>query len=239
MRINRTHCPGFRMSIYMLIFLFLVQSQMVAASEEALNAVPLPEFIKTETVAINIIQNGHQLSIANLQTNSSIENVLEFYRKQWNEPLADGVPGFVENTAGDWSIISRPKDGWNQVVQVRSTESEVDGRISVMELEPVTDAAPDFAMPGNASLVSSTGAKDIGHKSSTYVIFSESGIDTVSRFYRNHLDNDGWARVSDKNINNSQVMLLQRSGERVELVVSRMPEGGGSLIVINKVVDDG
>lgn len=243
MKANSSHCllifrPICRLA-FLLIFLLSAQSQFVAASEEVLNAVVVPEFAKTETVAINIIQNGHQLSIANLQSKSSIESILEFYRKQWNEPLAEGVPGFVENTAGDWFIISRPEDGWNQVVQIKEVEGRVDGRISVMELKPATNAPPEIAMPGNASLVSSTGADDVGHKSNTYVIHAESGISSVSRFYRKHFENDGWSRVSDKNVNNSQVMLLQRSGERVELVVSRMPEGGGSLIVINKVVDDG
>jgi len=247
MKANRTHrlpifCSSYKINFFLVLllaFMLPVQSQIVAASEEALSAVLVPEFANTETVAINIIQNGHQLSIANLQTKSSIESVLQFYRDQWKEPLADDVPGFVENTAGNWSIISRPQDGWNQVVQIRQAEGEVEGRISVMELEPAANAPPDIAMPGNASLVSSTGADDIGHKSNTYVIFAESGINSVSRFYRKHFDNDGWSRVSDKNLNNSQVMLLQRAGERVELVVSRLPEGGGSLIVINKVVDDG
>ena len=247
MKANRTHClPIFRpicmtylLLAFLLVFLLLAQSQIVTASEEALSAVAVPEFAKTETVAINIIQNGHQLSIARLQTESSIETVLEFYRNQWSEPLAKDAPGFIEDTAGDWFIISRPQAGWNQVVQVKPAQGEVEGRISVMELEPAANAVPDIAMPGNASLVSSTGADDIGHQSSTYVVFSESGINAVSRFYRKHFDNEGWSRVSDKNMNNAQVMLLQRTGERVELVVSQMPEGSGSLVVINKVLDDG
>jgi len=243
METNRTHYLFIFMRnfvlVFPLVFLLLAQSQIVAASEQALNAVVVPEFAKTETVAINIVQNGHQLSIASLQTQSSIESVLEFYRQAWNEPLADNVPGFVENTAGDWSIISHLEAGWNQVVQVRPIDGKVEGRISVMQLEPVDNAAPDIAMPGNASLISSTSADDIGHTSGTYVIVAESGINSVSRFYRKHFDKDGWSRVSDKNMNNSQVMLLQRAGERVELVVSRLSEGGGTLIVINKVLDDG
>jgi len=228
---------------YSFIFILMLQSQFGVASEAVLNAVPVPESATTETVAINIVQNGHQLSIASLNTEMPIDSVLQFYREQWKEPFSEDVPGFVENTAGDWSIISRPQEGWNQVVQIRpaggGASSGVEGRISVLELEPVSDALPEIAMPGNASLVSSTGADDFGHQSSTYVIHSDSGMNTVSRFYRNHFDNDGWSRVSDQNMNNAQVMLLQRSGERVELVVSRMPDGRGSLVVINKVVDDG
>lgn len=222
----------------LLCAVLLVQPQISAASEKILNAVATPEGVKTETIVLNLIQNGHRISIANLETNQTIESVLEFYREQWKQPLAEGIPGFVEEQAGEWFIISRPNDNWNQVVQMRDTKGGIEGRISVLELTPVSTTAQNIAMPSNASLVSSTAADDVGHNSNTYVIFSESGVNSVADFYRNHFDADGWSRVSDKHLNNAQVMLLQRRGERAELVVSRVSTGG-TLTIINKVINDG
>lgn len=218
--------------------LALMFSQHTVASEQALSAVPVPPDANVQPVTLNLLQNGHLLSIASLETNASIESTLQFYREQWQEPLAQNIPGYVEELAGEWSIISRPRDGWNQVVQLRQGESGIEGRVSVMHLTPSGNALPPVPMPSGASLVSSTGAEDIGHSSNTYVVFSTSGMRSVSDFYRNHFDGEGWSRVSDRQVESSQVMLLQRSGERAEIVVSRV-SSGGTLTVINKVIDNG
>jgi len=209
----------------------------VYASEKVLHDVAIPQGAEIKTVALNLVQNGHRMSIANLDTSLSTDAVMQFYREQWKEPLDEGVPGFVENNTGGWSIISRPDNGWNQVVQVRNENGKIDGRISVMELASAPYVLPTLPMPSGASLVTSTGADDVGHSSSTYVVVSTSGVSSLAGFYRRHFDQEGWSRVSDKNINNTIVMLLQKSGERAELVVSRLPNGG-SMALVNKVLDD-
>lgn len=221
---------------FTVLIILALSMQSTLASEEALNAVPLPGNATMEPITLNLVQNGHRLSIANLEPRSSIESVLEFYREQWQEPLSENIPGFVENTAGSWSIISRPRDGWNQVVQLRPASEGVEGRISVMELEPAQSALAEISLPSGSTLVSSTGAQDIGHASSTFVVFSESGVKAVADHYRRDFDNTGWSRVSDKNILNSTVLLMQKEGERAEIVVSSID--GGALAIINKVIDD-
>lgn len=227
--------PLYRCVFVLVLMLF---TQINIASEQALSAVPVPPDANVQPVSINLLQNGHMLSIAHLETPATIESTLQFYREQWQEPLAENIPGFVEELAGEWSIISRPYDGWNQVVQLRQGSSGVEGRVSVMHLEPSVNALPPVPMPGGASLVSSTGAQDIGHSSNTYVVFSKSGVRSVSDFYRNHFDDEGWSRVSDRLVDSSQVMLLQRAGERAEVVISRVSTGG-TLTLINKVIDNG
>ena len=221
---------------YLLIV--LLSAPYLQASEEALLAVPVPEDATVQNVAIDLVQSGHRLSIANMKTTGSLNTTLEFYRIAWADPLAEDVPGFVENIAGDWSIISRLENGWNQVVQLRDGSEGIEGRISVLELLAVTDTTPAIEMPSNAILVSSTGGQDVGIESMTYVVFSESGVDTVADFYRRHFEGEGWSRVSDRDVQGSQVLLVQREGARAEVVVSHVPNGG-TLVVINKVIDNG
>lgn len=210
----------------------------VLASTQKLQAVPIPDEARLNVIAVDLIQNGHRLSVASLEQASSIEEALAFYRNVWSAPLEEGIPGYIEESAGDWSIISRPGEGWHQVVQLRDTDTGLEWRISVMEYEPVTGDALNIAMPSGASLLSSTKARDVGTESTTFVVVSRSGVQTVSDFYRRHFDDEGWSRTSDKALADAQVLMVQRQGERAELVVSRT-ENGGSLIVINKVMDRG
>ena len=224
--------------LYACALVMFIFSQPSIASEQALSAVPVPPGSSMQTVTINLLQNGHLLSIGNLDGVTSIDTALQFYREQWQEPLGEGVPGFIEEDAGEWSMISRPNEGWNQVVQLKQGGNKIEGRVSVLRLEPSTNPLAAIAMPGGASLLSSTGADDAGHSSSTFVVFSKSGVRSLSDFYRRHFENDGWSRVSDRKVESSQVMLLQRAGERAEIVVSRVSTGG-TLAIINKVLDNG
>lgn len=224
--------------LYACVFVLLVFSRASVASEQALSAIPVPPGSELQTVTINLLQNGHLLSIANLEGAASVESVLQFYREQWQEPLGENVPGFIEEEAGEWSVISRPTEEWNQVIQLKQGDSKIEGRVSVLRLEPSTDPLAAIAMPSGASLLSSTGADDVGHSSSTYVVFSKSGIRSMSDFYRRHFEDDGWSRVSDKKVESNQVLLLQRFGERLDIVVSRV-SSGGTITIINKVLDNG
>ncbi len=220
------------------LLIVLLSAPYIQASEEALLAVPVPEDATVQNVAIDLVQSGHRLSIANMKTKDSLNATLEFYRIVWADPLAEDVPGFVENIAGDWSIISRLENGWNQVVQLREGPDGIEGRISVLEMLAVADTTPAIEIPSNATLISSTSGQDVGIESMTYVVFSESGVDTVAEFYRRFFEGKGWSRVSDRTVQSTQVLLVQREGERAELVVSHVPSGG-TLVVINKVIDNG
>jgi len=226
-----------QLQLVLTAVVFTLFSQSTIANSAVLQSVPLPVNASIETIAVDMIQNGHRISIAKLETTSNIDDTLQFYREQWSAPLAEGVPGFVENNAGDWSIISRLEDGWNQVVQVRPSDQGLEGRISVMNLKPARGGRPQLPMPSGANLLSSTESDDIGHTSNTFVVVARLGVDAVAEFYRRHFDTEGWSRVSDQSLDGSQVMLLQRRGERAEIVVSRLP-GSGSLAVVNKVLDD-
>ncbi len=229
--VNRPH-KTMKLPKWSLAIPLFLSSIHAAADVQKLQSIPLPENISSQSVALNVIQHGHRMSMATLQGIDSIEPVLSHLRESWNTGDND-LPGYVEETAGDWSIISRIEDGWNHVVQLRSTNQNIQAYVSVMELEPVKDWSYKPVMPRGGVLVSSTTGKEFGKATQTDILFSKQRQGEVAGFYRGHFDRDGWAIVSDKTIEGSTALLAQRRGKQAEIVVT--PVQNGSVAVINQV----
>ena len=208
------------------------------ASEEALDAIPVPPNTESQIAVINLLQNGLKVSIANLTSDASLDEILDFYKTQWAEPIAEDVPGFIVDTAGEWTIISRPAEHWHQVVQLRETESGLVGRISVMELTDKVQKPSVFPTPGNAALFSTTNASDVGTSATTYTVVSRGGVSSMVDFYRNHYEGEGWARSRSEELGGSSILLMRKRGARVEIVVSRADDGI-TVAIINQIADHG
>ena len=223
-------------SICIAIYVLFIPSSY--ASEEALNAIPVPPNSESQIAVINLLQNGRKVSVANLTSDASLEETLDFYKTQWAEPIAEEVPGFIVDTAGEWTIISRPTENWHQVVQLRETESGLVGRISVMELTDKVQETSVLPTPGNAALFSTTSASDVGTSTTTYTVVSRGGVSSMVDFYRNHYEGEGWARSRSEELGGSSILLMRKRGARVEIVVSRADDGI-TVAIINQIADHG
>lgn len=226
-----------RTSLVIMSGLFaLLAVSSLSASEEALNAVPVPPDAERRISVVNLLQNGRKLSIANLKSDASIDEVIGFYKAQWAEPIAESLPGFIVDTAGDWTIISRPTDKWHQVVQLRSAESGLVGRISVMELTENVVTGLTLPVPSNAALFSTTSARDFGTDSNTFTVVSKGGKNSLVNFYKNHFENNNWKSARSQELGSNTLMIFRKSGSRAEIVVSRANDGS-SIAIINQVTD--
>ncbi len=215
-----------------LLITLLCVSTLARADVEKLQDIPLPKTVVSRSVALNVIQHGHRMSMATLQYSGAIEPVLDYVRSEWATG-EDELPGFLEEEADGWFIISHIDDGWNHVVQLRSTRQGIEGYASVMELEPVKDWSYKPAMPRNGVLVSSMAGTEFGKPTQTDVMFSSSRQGEVAGFYRSHFEREGWAIVADNDIQGSTTLLLHRPGQQAEVVVT--PVQNGSVAVVNQV----
>ena len=203
-----------------------------SAGEADLDSVPLPPGAVIRIVALDSVQNGRRVSIATLESAQSIEETLSFYRQAWAEPRGT-LPGHIEETAGDWQIISRLEDPLNLVVQLRNGKSGVEGFISALSIEPVATPG-NLPLPSGGELLSSTSTQDGPLHATTSVVASIARTGQVAAFYRDRLARKGWKLASDRSELGSRVLLLQRRGARMELVVAD-DEQGGSITVLNEV----
>ena len=213
------------------IALFL-QPILAHSDAKRLYDFPLPPDTTSKSIALDIVQNGHRTSIATLLDASPIEPVLEFYRNEWDSGEAD-APGYMEDQAGDWHIISQVEDGWNKVVQIRETAQGSEAFISVLELKGQEGWGNNGTLPPGGVLVSSTSGEEFGKPTRTDVVYSKRRDGEVAGFYRNHFETNQWNIVSDRNIEGSTVLLMQRNKGQAEVVVTQALDG--SVAVINQV----
>ena len=228
--VDKSRQVGYRR---VLLAAALMLQPMVAFSDsERLYDIPLPPGTNSKSVALNIIQNGHRASIATLLNAYPIEPVLEFYRDTWDSGEAD-IPGYMEDQAGEWHIISQVEDGWNKVVQIRRTAQGAEAFISVLELEAQEGWNDSQVLPPDGVLVSSTRGEEFGKPTLTSVVYSKRRDGEVAGFYRNYFETNKWDIVSDRNIEGSTVLLLNRNQNQAEVVVTQALDG--SVAVINQV----
>lgn len=221
-----------------LIVIVALAASPAVGSEVALDAVPVPSGVDREVIALNLVQNGHRLSVAKLHGINDREALADFYRGVWADPLAEGVPGYIEEQAGPWTLVSRPTEDWHQVVQWRDTPEGLAVRVSVLELKTASDQVADVALPSGSTLLSSTGASDVWTDASTYLVHNSGSVSHVADFYRRHYTSEGWTAVMDRQVGSTHILLLTRSGKSAELAV--LPsESGGTVAVINEVDERG
>ena len=143
------------------LWLTVSVSSSLHASEEALEAIPQPPDSNLQIATINLLQNGQRMSIANLSSKASVSDIIEFYESAWAEPVAEGLPGHIVDTADEWTIISRPTEEWHQVIQLKESAEGVSGQVSVMQL--ALPIATQVALPlPNLSLIHISDPRDRG-----------------------------------------------------------------------------
>ena len=217
------------------IILAVCTSPLAAFGDSGrLHDIPIPPNATSQTVAVNVLQHGHRLSMAVLNSAGPIETLLEFYRELWDHSETE-LPGYIENVAGDWHIISNIDEGWNRVVQMRNSAHGVEAYLSVMQVKPTKSSSQKALLPREGVLVSSLSGEQFSKPTQTDVVFSKQREDAVAGFYRHLFSTDGWDVVSDRTVEGSIVMLLQRDGAQAEVVVTAVRNG--SVTVVNKVGD--
>jgi len=206
------------------------------ADPGALAGLPLPPEAESRAISTDVMQNGLSTSIASFGTSATIERTLAFYRDVW--PASEDDPGHAEARLGDWSVISRVEGDALLVVQLRDGAPGAVGLLSaVSRTRDVGVALPPPPMPAGGQLLSSLSTRDAGSVAVTSVVSSSARPGEVAAFYRDDLVRDGWRIVSDRIDDGASVLLFDRRGSRLELVVADVD--GQSIAVLNEVrIDD-
>lgn len=231
----RTRIAGL-LGVVLTTVLCMQQVQASDASEALLN-VPIPATAKVTVIGLDMRQNGALMSISTFRSEASIENTLEFYRAAW--PARENDPGHVENTAGNWQVISRLDGDVNLVLQLQqSARGGCEGLFSAVQLNDIVGVAEAIDMPPGGEVVSSTVKADLGRTAKTWIIRSTSGVGHAVSFYRDLFDRKGWKLVSDRSATGPHVLQFNHRDGTVELVISQADDGS-TLSILNRVSKDG
>ena len=204
---------------------------------DALIELALPDQAVREIVQLDLQQNGSRVSIATYRAPIGVGESLAFYRSLW--PAGETDPGHVENEIGGWRLISRIDGDISTVLQFKADGlGGTEGLISTLERDALaTIGSLPVPLPPGGSLVSSTQGVDGTRQANTWVVRSTASPGQVSGHFEDQLDRQGWSLVSDRRHQGGEILLFNRRGSTLELVVSQIDDGS-SIAVLNRVATD-
>ncbi|MEL0082703.1 MAG: hypothetical protein VW985_06645 [Gammaproteobacteria bacterium] len=216
----------------LLVFLAVTGLPVNAISEPEL---PAPPQATVEIVAAASSMNGAPITTRKFSVESSVEEVLEFYRKEWAKPI-DGHPGFVEGRLNQWQIISRIDGDFLLTVQVREPQyGHASGFLSVSDFRKRTRvlSSKTFPLMRDSVVVNDITSDDPGKRGRTFLVRNEFSIRSNAAYYRDHYLHRGWQPDFDQPLKGGHVLTFKRGGETVNIVVQSF--GEGTYIVANTV----
>jgi len=228
------------------VALFLLSAISATASAQQLADVPVPFNTDLQVVASELAHNGHRVSMATYTSSLSLEESTDFYRRVWSGDSEARIPGMIEMMAGEWLLMSRLSNGYNTVIQLRLAEPHrSSGFVSIMPIpgftpnKPISSPVEYADAPDGLQLLSTTQSNDGSRSSRLSVYSSLQSIQLTTRLYIKHLQDLGWTLVSEQSHAQNKVVLLNQQSGQLELVVSNDSYQGGSVIVVNEIVDHG
>ncbi|MEQ8427148.1 MAG: hypothetical protein RLT87_11730 [Gammaproteobacteria bacterium] len=206
---------------------------------------PHPPDARVEWVGKNMQINGLPTSIRAFHTRKSIEQVVEFYRREWQRPVERDKPGFMETIdAYPWYIISRIEDDYLLTVQVQVKQNDKSGSWGYLSVSPLVDPKtkpPELGkgipkMPGSHILTENT-SNDPGKKARTLIITNDHSVPSNVSFYRNHFNGKGWTKETDKALGTDKVHSLVFKTKRDRVTMMFLKDKDYTRIVINSVTN--
>ena len=205
---------------------------------------PPPPHSQVEWVGKDIEVNSIPTSIRAFHTNESIEEVVRFYRREWQRPVEKGKPGFTESIdAYPWYIISRIEDDYLLTVQVQVKENDKSGSWGYLSISPLVD--PNIKTPpelgkglpkmSGSHVMSEHKSRDPGKKARTVIITNDYSVPSNVAFYRNHYDGKGWTKETDRALGNDEVHSLVFKTKRDRVTMMFLKDKNQTRIVINSV----
>ena len=230
MKINEW-CSKWLMSALFLFFSFEVVAEY--------GAIPMPDSMHSVWVGQDIVQNGIPMQIQSFTYSGSVENLLAYYKNQWATPGQSDVPGFVENEAGGWAIISHLESNSNIVIQAKPSDSGgAEGFISQATLgaqSDVEEIISEFPKMSGSDVISATESSDSNREATTLIFSNHFSVESNARFYKDKMKALGWNYLYGSVQGRTSILLFNGAGSQTEIAISK--NENGTTIIFANVVD--
>lgn len=187
-----------------------------------------------------VVQNGMPLQMKQFSTESSVTEVLAFYKQRWSDISRHqkNVPAYLEKHVGEWHVLSKMETDKSVVVQVRkSNRGSTEGYISVSDISRATKPnrwSSEFPRIQGTQLLSNTESIDKGRVAYTLVLFNDYSVHVNRDYYRDNMHADGWqyARGSEKT--KTAILYFRRDKWHCDISVTEADDGK-TIIIANLV----
>jgi len=200
------------------------------------SGVRTPAGTETFWVGENIQHNGVAMDVKLLKSRRTVDEMMNFYRDMWGADGAQGE-GYVEQTVGDYQIISRIEGNHNIVVQLkRDGDGYTEGYLSAIDISTLNNASDkdDFPSLPNTTLVSKTVSNDSGKEGITRVLMNGHSVSSNVEFYRSRLESSGWKQAHSRAEGDTVITFYNRSNMSMEIAISKR-SGKDTVIFVNVV----
>lgn len=206
---------------------------------------PPPPDARVNWIARNMVYQGLPMQIRAFTTRDALEDVIDFYREEWDDG-DDGGNGYIINKAAEpWVVISRIEEDFLMTVQVQTdTKKGAWGYLARSHLptdnDKVVKRDDEFPRMGGTTTLSEMLSEDPGKTARTLMLKNEFDIRSNASFYRNHYGDSGWAFDIDKAVADRMHVFALRKGRRqVNLVIiAGVGADKGSRVIVNEVVNE-
>lgn len=178
-----------------------------------------PEDSKVEIVSKGMVFNGVEMRIWEVISRMSPEDLLNFYKKQWQgagSAIGKKVPDFIEYKVGDWDVLSSVENEYQVSVQVQSW-----GKGRALALVAISDMfdessfkkfGENFPKKKGTLVLNDIVADDSGKESRTLVLQNRYSVKHNVSFYKRQFSNKGWQQVEAPELKRDRGVLVMVSG---------------------------
>ena len=175
-------------------------------------------------VAQDMVVNGVPMSASELHSKQSPNDVLQFYRREW-EARSQRV---LETNEGGWRTLATKDGTCFQTVQIRSSNrSETYALLGTTQLSSgvVKERGEGFPKLGGSTVYNDIVSKDLGKTGRTLLMANKYSIDTNANFYRNAMSGDGWVSISERPARSENgmrhIQIWRRGLEEANVVIGK------------------
>jgi len=229
------------MTVLNRIFLVTGLCFGLAMSAGATSILPPPPKSRIGLLGNKLIVNGIPMQIRQFSTAHSLQEVIDFYKRLWEDDADTGLPGYSISTAlPPWTIISRIEDEVILTVQVAGdSKHHATGYLSISPIDPKQRSKPgeDFPRMKGSMVLNDTISEDVGKTGRNLILKNANSVQSNVNFYRDHYQRLGWEEITEipPHKGKEQVLQFRRSNKHVTLVL--MQKAGATLINAQSVTE--
>ena len=213
-----------------VVLLFAFSSSAHATPKEF----PVPSWLNKVQVADQMIINGIPSLVQHFEAYKEIDELLEFYRRQWNDG-SSGTPGYREANVSPWHIISRLDGHYLYTVQVQQDEAfNIKGYLAIADLKAMKKplkSGSRVPLMGGSKIINDVTSFDPGKKGRTLLLINKYSVASNSNFYRNYYLDRGWGKLMDMNSEGAFIMAFAKHNKETHLVINHIE--GSTQVVMN------
>ncbi len=215
---------------------------MLTASAALLYAMPrFPAPLRSTVswVAEDVVLNTMPMSVRKFKSGDDVKTVMGFYRRLWQTPVGEGLPGFIEQDYQDWKMISRFDKGFIMVVQAKPDLGGGSwGYLGISQLDKIENKVvlgKNVPKMNGSKVISDIKHNDTFRKANTVTLQNGFSVSSNASFYKSYYLGRGWDVAMDGPAanNTTRAMVFKKGSDEVSLTIIRTDKG--SQVVMNVV----